>query len=435
MAAVIAGWRVETGVMGLLSIGIAVVLMLRFGYEPGHGLRLDSPVVWASFFAGLYAGVVPITIAIGGNAVFLERDLSESLSQATLVGFAAMAGLGIGAVASVPERRIPVSSRPEFDLDRLGRWTMAIGAVGTLLWIVIGGIPLSSLNALAEDSSYGQYIGQSSGVLLDYLGYFRFTLVAGAALYTAAAHRRHSYSAASIGWLLIVGSMLTGLRFPTAAAVGSVAILLRPHRPIPVRTIVATAAVVLLAFAYVAINRTSSATQVTAGSAADVLAGGTDIIRPFAAVVESAQGRPLLLGSSYLYLVAQVVPRAVWLSKPAPPTMVRIWEATDVTSGWAIPLYGEAYLNFGIAGTGLLSAASGFAVGRWHRRIRSSGVTVVTALLLPMIGVSMSRSLFVQGVYISAFWVGPTIAVQWWWWRGRRSRVITAAPSRPSSSW
>jgi hypothetical protein len=145
--------------------------------------------------------------------------------------------------------------------------------------------------------------------------------------------------------------------------------------------------------------------------------GSLEIVTPLAGVVRYTHQHGFLKGSSYTYLLQQVVPRSIWKNKPLPPIVTVIAQYTKASEGRAFPLWGEMYLNFGVAGVAFGMLLFGYGVSaltRWWLVLRRSmpGVDVLAAFAVPLLLQWISRGYFVQGVYNTfGFAIGPLLLI------------------------
>lgn len=144
----------------------------------------------------------------------------------------------------------------------------------------------------------------------------------------------------------------------------------------------------------------------------------TEIFNPLAASVATVEANGYELGSSYIYLLVQPIPRQLWTGKPEPPLRDFIGQFSAVDEGRAFPVWGEMYSNFGYLGValgmfflGLLSAA--FVRAWLTKRVLSPGLDVVGALILPLIIQIVSRGYFVAAVHNTLAAIGVPLLLLW----------------------
>jgi oligosaccharide repeat unit polymerase len=159
-----------------------------------------------------------------------------------------------------------------------------------------------------------------------------------------------------------------------------------------------------------------------------------DLLTPGAAAVDNVDHAGLLYGQSYLDLVTGAVPSAVW-HKPVPST-VRLTNAiADPNAGVALPLFVEAYANFGVLGVLVFSCFAGWLAAGAANHCRKEGgiIGIVGLALLPPLAVQLfSRGYAVQAAHTIICTYGAIVFLRW---LGRRRphqmRVRMSAAQKP----
>lgn len=419
-------YRIALGVCAFVSGAFVFAILVYECYRPRKGFRLSSPIFWGALPVLLYTCILPLWLALVDGRWFLGRDVSRGLGAVALISLLSSLSFTLGILIvrsyrSFSRRAVSVSSISSRYATRL----ILVGLAGFGAWLAFAGLSPASLNAFSEAEGYGSFGSQASGPIVDYLGYFRLTAIAGATMLAIRAMQTRSRWKFLLGLALILGSLVTGLRFPSATALAAILIVATTRRPISVKVGLVLTGLLLAFFGYVAVQRAPGPSAgVSTADVGEAVLNGFDLIRPLAATAEYQDSSPLLLGESYLYVGAQVVPRDWWPQKPLPPTMEVIWAATNRESGFAVPLWGEAYFNFGYMGVAGFMFIVGVGLAVWQRTIDRRGVLMPWETLgLPMLVVALSRSLFVQAIYLMVFLVLPVWLMDRRARRGRRSRV------------
>lgn len=140
------------------------------------------------------------------------------------------------------------------------------------------------------------------------------------------------------------------------------------------------------------------------------------IYQPFLVTLDAFPSRhDFLWGTSFLYVVYQPIPRALWPSKPPSPQqeIVRTSFGSDdpVKSGVAFPNIAEFYVNFGFVGIVVCMFIFGafMRVVYEYMRIHNDNTWALIgyAVALPFFVQLISRGYFVQTFTESAFLLGP----------------------------
>jgi oligosaccharide repeat unit polymerase len=153
-----------------------------------------------------------------------------------------------------------------------------------------------------------------------------------------------------------------------------------------------------------------------------------DLLTPAAATVDHVDRVGLLYGRSYLDVLRGLVPRLIW-NKPEAATTKLVKLVSDPRAGVAIPLFAEAYANFGVLGVFCISYLAGWLAAGAANRCRKEGgvIGIVGLALLPPLAVQVfSRGYSVQAVQTIAFTYGVIVVVRWWSKRHTASRTLTA---------
>jgi hypothetical protein len=154
-------------------------------------------------------------------------------------------------------------------------------------------------------------------------------------------------------------------------------------------------------------------------------------------------------GRTYLNALARPVPRALWPDKPkAADTLLtaRIWpRLAAIGGGFAFSLFGEPYLNFGLAGVAAFARTS-VTVGEGDEG-RSEQALLVSGEYFRVLGVRPARGRLLTGSDDPEGAPLPVAVVSWDYWQdalsgdaavlgksitvnGRRVQVVGVAPRR-----
>lgn len=217
-----------------------------------------------------------------------------------------------------------------------------------------------------------------------------------------------------ISFLILFAS---GTRYPVIVGGGAILACRYLKRTGTLPTFRQLPAVVLLGFlvlGWIGVARSQTAFGLDRNQT-EAATSSSQIFVPQAALHYYVEHHGFELGATYSYTLVQIIPRAVWPSKPTNPIDGVVSELFP-GSGIAFPIWGEWYLNFGWLGVPVL----GFAFGaistalwtRWCRRRSGPSLSDPIAILASLLLINaVSRGYFVQAVYIYAAFLFLPIAL------------------------
>ena len=393
------GWQSEGHRPELICTWILVFFATVWGAlsDPTSRSALGGLLV-AAFLGCLYGIYVPLTLQSPGAGLLQGVNYGPWIWEASVVTAVATVCFIAGLSLAGDRRSLAVtdaSSPRQATSPRLQAAALVLLSVFLVASAAVSGIGES--HSATQPAAYLLYAPQyalGAGLFLYYLGRSKLVRRIGGVtclILTA------SFAASGVRYLALVGA--AALLILTIWTRGPVR--LPRARMFWLAVLVGFVALSILGVTRQSGSELSSTSVITSGI------DSSDVVLPLAAVIKRTQDRGFLLGTSYTYLVIQVVPRQVWPGKPTPPTVDVIGEFSDVREGRAFPLWGEMYLNFGWLGVVIGMAAIGYFYRRllraWGtRRVDSPGLDVAMALCAPLLVQWMSRGLFVQLIYNSA---------------------------------
>jgi oligosaccharide repeat unit polymerase len=276
-------------------------------------------------------------------------------------------------------------------LDRVSRWSVAVGMAGVVATSVLGGANLRDFFVYTTATGYGTFASEVTGNL----GFLvAVQCVAGLAvvllpLRLGRAGQGRLFGPlffAFLATILLLGGGQRGRFFVAVFAAGLIW-LKTSKRRLPPRRVAVTGMLLLVVLGgVVGIARGAADSRHLSASA--VLTApfteGNNLFLPVAGLASIVPGQfPYLDGLSYAQVAIFPVPRALWPGKPQDA----IGTVTDLmdpgNSGLAFPEFGEMYANFGLPGVVAGSILFGaFAELLWRRfaRSRYTGEAVFTAV-------------------------------------------------------
>ncbi len=372
-----------------------------------------SPVLIVAGLGLIYGTIVPVALASAEETFLLGVDYRPWFWTASAICALAVVAFIVGYALAAPRQGVAVPvERAVVDqsqganlsgslIDRVAKVLALVAGMLILYRFArygVGGWAIrlgDDRSAESGVTAYVTYAPQYLGGLLLYLFYqVRSTAV-----------RR---LCGALIFLLAFYFFATGVRYLVITMLCAVALLQywrkRGRLLPPARSLLAVlvgGGVVLGVGGYL---RTVSQYGATAVGIRESAARSFDVFLPLAGLVPYTGENGYLFGTSYTYLVYQVVPRSVWPAKPYPPTVTAIGGYTALQEGRAFPVWGEMFLNFGWIGVAVGMAMFGYGVRRlmlyWLRnRLRFVTLDVLAAISVPLLLQWTSRGLFVQLVY------------------------------------
>lgn len=344
-------------------------------------LDLFAPVwAFALGFAILFVVRPIVEIAAGGPGLILSQDPSPTYVSALFVaafgGWAFMFGyfapLGGALARHFPQAQVSV------DRSAVNRGALTISAIGislfgaflatsggpSALFVLLAGRSDASASALAQSSGYF-----STGLL--------WLASGGVAVLATTEHWRSARGGA--GMILVAMALAlpfaSGARswtIPVIAALVMLWYLRAGRRPRLVSVVGMLCLAFVLGIAAAGSSRTAAvreqqsvlgavwASLIDPGrSMSDFLTGGDTAMLPDLAIEIQYVPRvlPFQMGATYVEMLARPIPRAVWPEKPREADnqlMAVIWPQLVGVVGFAFSIFGEPYLNFGLAGVGIV---------------------------------------------------------------------------------
>lgn len=349
---------------------------------------------------------------IDGTTTIGQYDFTDGLAGGMRISAMAEIGVVAGmllmrAAHPAGPRRRPTQTVPSGVLDRWSIAFLAAGAGSLLLYVVLSGSGLSSINVLGGANVYGDLKQNADGTLIGYLKVFTGLAGVGMMLATMrlmiASRRRPVVPAVVLGvgsvllvssggrsWLLVPAVTCGLLWWKSTPSVWS----RRPRR-----LVIAGGLAIFAVAAIVGGLRGQEGEKVVDAEAfaTKELRGG---IFPTTAGLASSipDQQPYVHGRSFLEAGTLVVPRALW---PEKPTSV-LKEVQDgfmpQDIGASFGLQGELYANAGLVGV-LVGAALFAALLEWSW-LRLTEVTRVASMLCFAALVPILIHLFSRGYVV-----------------------------------
>lgn len=360
------------------------------------------------------------------SRITLARPLDDAITLILL--FCAIFNAGF---ALVGPRRLDMTTPQVFRLSKRHAWpALALAAVCLGLRVLLGGtIDRYSVQAASQASS-------------GYIAYFPH-IAASLALVVLAGSRRESRLTKTAGFALFATAMLifwvSGVRFIFIGYLVAFGCLFvyrrRQNFRFPVSTLaVGSMTVVVLLGLMGNLRAGPDASYLTPTQRAVV---ATEVLSTSAAGMRVADRTGFLHGATYLDLLTQPIPRALWPDKPQPQLRAFLSSFTDPRDGRAIGAPVEVYVNFGWLGTALaallLGLGMGFAVRSLIVHFRNSAGAMAYALLCILLLNAFYRGYLVATVYQSVAVMLPMLLLA----RKRRQtpdEVIPDIPLQPTQT-
>jgi oligosaccharide repeat unit polymerase len=396
-----------------IATAVLVVSMVRKG-------ALRSPVSPLIIFVGLgflYGVVEPwrnfhdSDLLVGSLDVTPWADLAIFLTALSAFAFT----VGARHAYDNPLRPRTYEFRSPSRTARRLKWAVALGSLVTVFSLGTSG--------LAGRAIFDVFVGEGATV-----GYVALApnVVFGASVCLYYVRRTRHDSLASLGGmaLSLFVFFASGTRYGFIVgvlAVLSVSCYRKKGRLPQMFSVVPGLVFVGAALGFLGAARSKSASG--ARSPLDALLSSAGLFKPQAALHGFVDANGYELGSTYLYVIIQAIPSAIWKDRPVTPLQ-------DITSfiypraGVAYPVWGEAFVNFGWLGVILLSFAAGWLITRrWDRWLGSKShgsildpIAILATLLLVN---AISRGYFVQTV----FTYGSFLIVPFLVWKASSRRV------------
>ena len=350
---------------------------------------------------GLGYSIPTVLTLMAAGAFTTERTVSEGTIGTgvhAIVVWLAAATIGYGIAALNPRSlRLSPAARNRNAPLAVAAWIAGALGAAAIAVFVFGVVGFSTLRTAAYGERYRLMDGY--GVLLAGI-----QTVIGAALILMAIHyrrRSRGIPPAMVAALLVIGSwtwLIESRSAFTQLLIGLVATRQLLGKPFRTSTLVMGGLLVFslgLIFALVRGGQDAS-TQLTGAqlalfNPANGEFGGVAItVGDIIAAVPSSE--PYRLGSTITDAVGQLIPRAIWPSRPIAPSqwyVERFYpEFADIGGAYAFSPVAEAYLNFGWVGIIAGAVFVGLMLAYWESlllNVRNSSlmVTVVHASVLP----------------------------------------------------
>jgi oligosaccharide repeat unit polymerase len=233
---------------------------------------------------------------------------------------------------------------------------LALFSVLIVLWIVAARIPLSTLWIFGE-ASYGDAWRAAQGVQVGYL-YGARDAIPACLLLIIASRKKAKWGTLSTALLVVYTILLAGpggryyVLIPT---MGAIALYYLERRKSPTVLQLSLLMFVLFYFLVGGLGyfrnpgNEIGEVEYTVSDAWDTTLEGTNLVVSTAASVKIVpRYENYLMGSSYLQLLIQPIPRFLWPDKPSwfgPRLLKEYWQY-----GAAAPFWVSFYLNFGLVG-------------------------------------------------------------------------------------
>lgn len=401
-----------------LTVLITAAVGLFVMSAPSMTLQPYSFGTLSVLYIAFVGGLQPLYRITQNEVRFFDWNVEPLLARASAVTAVSLAGFIAGYLVLQPKRTQPTMSRA---LPRPHRFAILAGVVGLIMyaaWLALSGSAWSTgLKLLGETASDAPGSGPSVGYL--YLGLDLIMASAVFAIASASLKRRRAQVVLILGASLITFALF-GFRYRLMILVIAAIALLRVARMYRVRLrhmlVVVVAASV--GFTLIGIYRAPAASQATVTYRSSAI-GSFDLSAALAIAVDEVPARRgYLSGRSYVPILTQWIPAALWEEKPRPATIGLLADLTAPGAGSALPFWGEVYVNFGWVGAGIAMFLFGAGCRHLDHRLVASRNWFSTSMLGIGLGFTihvLSRGNLANQVSVAAVLFGvPYLAVNVW---------------------
>lgn len=360
--------EVRAGAIGLLLL-LAIPLSIR------RDIDIFSPLSILAFSFYFYCFIGPLNLTLTDQIYFYSVDIASQYGSLFLLAMVSLAGALAG--WHFGEKGGGKAIRDYSD-------TTCVAAGSTYSFLAISSFSLYYFLAgtfVDRSRLLPEFESRPEVVTLGYLLQGLDLCLPGLVLLCASGRAWVRRLAYVFGAILLLLALTTGFRANVVKTVFPLFMMayVRTGRRPSARICAVTALAALIVFAGIGFVRAGGGSFGEAFSTVnlldrDLLLSDLNTIQAMSLVLAKVPNQAdYLWGASLAYIPLHAMPRSLYPDKGVAPEVQLVWDLTDKYAGFALPMFGLFYLNFGYAGAAAGMFVVGWLFSRFYSLYRANG--------------------------------------------------------------